>query len=342
MKPKERIISALERKEPDCVPVFEWDINRDVMKSVSGSDELFHFLETMDIDGVPIRPNYSKEFIDESVYVDEWGCKRKITSESIAVIIESPIKKISNHKSYIFPDPHADHRFETIEKAVQTIGDERAVILNVRDVFSDIRDLLGYEEALISLITEHDYYEELLDRVIEYNRALASIAQKRFDLNIIATTDDIADTRGLIFNPKLFFEFLGPKFREVMDGFHDLGYYCIKHTDGYIMDILDYLVDSGIDCLDPIDPTANMDIGLIKKKYGKRICIKGNVNCVTTLVTGSLEDVEDNVKYCIKNAGYGGGYILSSSNTIHSSVKPKNFTAMMRATREYGKYPLNL
>jgi uroporphyrinogen decarboxylase len=342
MKPKDRILAALERREPDLVPVFEWDINREVMKAISGSDDLFGFMKEWDIDGIPLRPTYTKEYLDDNLYIDEWGCRRRITSESIAVIVESPIKDIKDHKSYRFPDPHAGHRFESIERAVAAVGDERAVILNVRDVFSDIRDLLGYEEALISLITERENFESLLDRVIEYNRTLAKLASERFNLNIIATTDDIADTRGLIFNPRIFFDFLGPKFREVIRGFHDLGYYCIKHTDGYIMDILDYMVESGIDCIDPIDPTSRMDIGFIKKKYGERLCIKGNVNCVTTLVTGSTEDVEENVRTCIRSAGYGGGYILSSSNTIHASVKPENFTAMMRATRRYGRYPLDL
>jgi uroporphyrinogen decarboxylase len=342
MKPKDRIINALERREPDYVPVFEWDYNKDVMKAITGSDETLDFIVKMDIDGVVIRPNYHKEFIDKNVYIDEWGCRRKKASESIAVIIDSPIKKIKDQKNYTFPDPYAAHRFESLEKAVKKFGDERAVVLNVRDVFSDIRDLLGYEETLVSLITEQGHFEKLLDRVIEYNRAIAEIACERYNINILATTDDIADTRGLIFNPRIFFDFLGPRFRDVIKGFHDIGYYCVKHTDGNIMDILDYLIESGIDCIDPIDPTANMDIGFIKKKYGDKVCIKGNVNCVTTLVSGSTGDVEKNVKNCIKNAGYGGGYILSSSNTIHSGVKPDNFIAMMNATRRYGKYPINL
>ena len=55
---------------------------------------------------------------------------------------------------------------------------------------------------------------------------------------------------------------------------------------------------------DLIDPTANMDIRFIKRKYGKRLCIKGNINCTTTLVNGNLEDVSQEVKDCIKYAGY--------------------------------------
>ncbi len=86
--------------------------------------------------------------------------------------------------------------------------------------------------TLISLIIEREYFEKLLNLCIEYNRTLAGIAYKKFNINIIATTDDIADTKGLIFSPKIFFDFLGPKFREVIRGFREIGYYCIKHCDG--------------------------------------------------------------------------------------------------------------
>ena len=63
-----------------------------------------------------------------------------------------------------------------------------------------------------------------------------------------------------------------------MGGYKDRGLLIIKHTDGEIMPLIDMIVDSGIDCLDPIDPTAGMDLAEIKMKYGKRIAIKGNVD----------------------------------------------------------------
>jgi len=340
MKQKDRVIQALELKESDCVPSFEWDINEKVVKAITGSEDILEAVEKLDLDGVVIRPDYKREYVEEDVYIDEWGCKRKITTESIAVIIESPIKDLKDYKKYEFPDPYAHHRFEKLERAVQKFGPEKAIILNVRDIFSDIRDLLGYENALIALITEQEYFEKFLNRVIEYNRTLAEIAYKKFNLNILATTDDIASSSGLIFNPKIFFNFLGPKFREVIQGFKDIGYYCIKHCDGNIMPILEYWIDCGIDCIDPIDPLAGMDLALIKKEYGQRVCIKGNVDCTKALVYGTEKEVEEEVKNCLHEAAYGGGYILSSSNTIHSGVKPENYVAMIKALRKYGKYPI--
>jgi uroporphyrinogen decarboxylase len=102
------------------------------------------------------------------------------------------------------------------------------------------------------------------------------------------------------------------------------------------------IVDSGIDCLDPIDPVAGMDIAAVKAKYGDRIALKGNVDCAHTLTFGSVKEVIEETKDVIRKAGGGGGLILSSSNTVHSSAKPENYLAMLHALRMYGRYPLSL
>jgi len=323
------------------VPTFEWAIDRMVCREIAGSEDVLDLIDKMDIDGVVVRPNYTKDYVGEDVYVDEWGSRRQVTGEFIDVITQNPIGDIRDHSAYRFPDPYAAHRFESLERAVDRFGDKRAVVLNVRDVFSDIRDLVGYENALIALLSDQKSYSELVDRVIEYNRTLALIARDRYKIDILATTDDIADARGLICGPDLYFSFLGPKFREVIAGFKDLGYFCIKHCDGNVTEVIEYWIDCGVDCLDPIDPNGGMDIQSVKEAYGERICLKGNINCESTLVSGSGDDVRREVKECIDKAGPGGGLILSSSNTIHSGVPADNYRVMIDALRRFGKYPLN-
>jgi uroporphyrinogen decarboxylase len=101
---------------------------------------------------------------------------------------------------------------------------------------------------------------------------------------------------------------------------------------------MDYLVESGIDCIDPIDPTAGMKLDRIKKQFGGRVCIKGNVDCTGTLVNGSALEVENAVRDCLKKAGGGGGYVLSSSNSIHSGVDPENFRVMVESAHRIGRY----
>lgn len=105
---------------------------------------------------------------------------------------------------------------------------------------------------------------------------------------------------------------------------------------------MDLLLETEIDGLHPIDPMAGMDLGEVKKKYGDRLCLMGNINCGATLSWKSEEEVRKEVREAIKKAGYGGGYICLSSNSIHSGVKPQNYIAMVNAIREFGRYPLQL
>jgi uroporphyrinogen decarboxylase len=82
-----------------------------------------------------------------------------------------------------------------------------------------------------------------------------------------------------------------------------------------------------------------MDIKEIKKDYGKRTCLLGNIDCSFLLVFGSPDEVRQNVRDTIAMAAPGGGYIISSSNSIHPGCRPENYLAMVDAARKYGRYP---
>jgi len=336
MTGKERIEAALRMEQPDCIGTFEWFIDETVGEALTGSKDPIEIVESLDIDGINIRADYTKDFTSEEEYIDEWGARRQLTGDCIAATTENPIKDITRHKDYTFPDSQASHRFATLEKAIIRFGDRRAVILNLRDGFSDMRDLLGYEEALVQFMIEPDLFIELLNRSVDYNLELASIAKHRYGTNIVATTDDIANAAGLLFRPSQYLELIGPTFKRVIQGYKDMGYYVIKHCDGDISDVIDYWVEAGIDCLDPIDPGAAMRLDQTREKYGNKLCLKGNIDCKGALCTGTPEDVAAEVKDAIKQAGTSG-YILSSSNTIHRGVNPQNYKAMLDALRLYGK-----
>jgi uroporphyrinogen decarboxylase len=336
MTGKDRIECALRLEEPDCVGTFEWFIDETVGEALTGSTDPLDIIESLDIDGVNIRADYTKKFSSDDTYVDEWGSTRQLTGDCIAATIESPIKDIARHKDYAFPDPAASHRFASIEKAMERFGDRRAVIWNLRDGFSDMRDLLGYEEALVQFMIEPQLFIELLNRSVDYNLELARIAKERFGTNIVATTDDVANAAGLLFRPEQYIELIGPTFTRVIQGYKDMGYFVIKHCDGDISSVIDFWVEAGIDCLDPIDPDAGMRLDDMRSRYGNRICLKGNIDCKGALCSGTCEDVANEVRDAIQQAGKSG-YILSSSNTIHRGVKPENYKAMLDALRLYGK-----
>ncbi len=126
--------------------------------------------------------------------------------------------------------------------------------------------------------------------------------------------------------------------KRVMGGFKDLGLYIIKHSDGNLWPILDMIIDTGIDCLDPIDPLAGMDLAEVKAKYGDRVALKGNVDCAQLLTFGTRDEVIRATRTALNQGMPGGGFILSSSNSIHSAVPPDNYLALVETAREYGSY----
>jgi uroporphyrinogen decarboxylase len=211
--------------------------------------------------------------------------------------------------------------------------------VHLNDVFSIPRYLMGMENLLVAIIAAPELVHALVKLSVDINLEMAKEVVSR-GAKIVYTGDDYAGNRGPFMSPKHFREFFYPGLRRVMGGFKDLGLLVIKHTDGNLWPIMDMIVDSGIDCLDPIDPQGGMDLAEVKAKYGNRLALKGNVDCAHTMTFGTPEDVIAETRAALRNGAPGGGFILSSSNSIHSSVKPENYLAMLQTLEEYGRYPL--
>jgi uroporphyrinogen decarboxylase len=218
---------------------------------------------------------------------------------------------------------------------------ERAIIAHVTDVFDIAREsFLGDEAYYQAMIENPGLVDRVNDIALTYN--LRSIKnQLELGADVLAITGDFAMTKGPMVSPKHTARFLTPALEKQVELGHRLGVPVFKHTDGNLWKIIDLLVNTGIDGLHPIDPLAGMDLGEVRAKF-PNLCLMGNVNCGATLSWKSVEEVRQEVKECIKKAGYGGGYICMSSNTVHSGVKPENYLAMVKAIRDFGKYPLRL
>ncbi len=329
------LLAALDRRTPERVPTFEWFIDAAVTTALVGTADPVEAACRLDLDGINVRADYRREATGPDAFTDEWGIARRDTGDCIPCVTASPIADITRHEVYRFPDPAAPWRFATLERALARAAGHQAVILNLRDGFSDMRDLLGYEEAMMQMRLEPDHFMALLDRAVDYNLALARIAVERYGIRIIATTDDVANAQGLLISPKVYARCIAPSFRRVVQGYRALGCHVIKHCDGDVRPLLDTWMDAGISCLDPIDPGAGLDLPAIKRAQGHRICVKGNIDCVRLLQDGTPAEVDAAVTREIHEAGRDG-LILSSSNSIHRGVKPANYRAMLDALRREG------
>jgi len=339
----ERIITALERREPDRLPTFEWRISQSIIDAFCPGGTELDFAEKMNHDAVCCSPSFEKlEIIDEDTFIDEFKIKRHLTGlDRYPVAVGHPITDLESFKKYEPPPVDSPIRFKKVEEVLRRFNRKKAVVVNLHDIFSFPRDMIGFDRFLISFITQPELVRSVVGFSVDYNLELAKLLRKR-GVEIIGIGDDFADSRGPFVSPEMFSEFLYPEFKRVVQGYKKLGFYVIKHSDGNLNPILDMIVDSGIDCLDPIDPLGGMDIGYIREKYGHRIARKGNINCARTLVSGTPEQVREEVRECIKKGSPGGGHIISSSNSLHAGVNPELYRVMLETIEEYGKYPISV
>jgi uroporphyrinogen decarboxylase len=193
---------------------------------------------------------------------------------------------------------------------------------------------LGIERFSIALFENLPLVEAVLDRYCDWTAAMAEHACG-LGFDVFVSTDDMAFKSGPYFSPKVFRELVLPRFERVG---RSISLPWIVHSDGNLMPFIDDLVGLGIAGLHPLEKGA-MDIAGVKRAYGDRICVLGNVD-LNILGMGTPKDVDDEVRGLIRDVGPGGGYIVTSGNSLAGYLKPENVVALSRAVQAYGQYPL--
>lgn len=151
---------------------------------------------------------------------------------------------------------------------------------------------------------------------------------------LIFTASDIADNRGLFFNPTQMERFILPYLHDWTKEVRALGGLSVLHSDGNLDACLNALADSGLNGIQAIDPVAGMDIGAVKRKVAGRLCLCGNIDC-GLLITGRQDEVFSATQSMLLECAPGGGLVLGASNAIQNEVPLDNYRAMLKAGLRY-------
>ncbi len=347
MNSVERVMAAMRREEPDRVPIIELEIHEKVHSAILPGRSLYEFLEEMEIDGICLFTEAGWPFEDVSPGVkrDPFGILRDfshISGMHFPTAVKGPFDGddvLEALERYVPPDPHDPRLLAPFRDMVAHLKGKVALIYGVTSSFGYPSFLRGFANLLT------DYYEnpELARRIAQISTDFfVELARDAIDAgaDILFDGDDYCGKTGPFMSPQHFREFVLPGLQRVVDVGRERNVPVIKHADGYVWPLLPMMVDTGIDAFNPIEPAAGMDIGEVKRAFGDRIAVIGNIDCANLLQFGEPDEVREAVRECIRAASPGGGHLISSSNTIHEGVKPENYLAMIRATKEFGTYPI--
>lgn len=326
MKSRERVMCALAGEQPDRVPFCEGSVAANVARALAGSDHDLSEREISDLLGrdVVVAILFPPYFADQTV-----------GSDGQSYVTTGWIKSRADLDRMVFPDPHSPALYEDAQRVLDERGDHAAAAAIKLGVAPALLSM-GLDGFAYALKDDPGLVRQVLRRYVDWQVVVTEyLVDMGFDF--LWSFDDVAYKSGPFCSPETFRSFFMPAFRRSAEA---ITLPWIFHSDGNLMPVLDDLVTLGMDGLHPIEPGA-MDLSTVKARYGERLSIVGNVS-VDTLSAATPAAVRAEVQDCIATAGPGGGYMISSSNSIPSYARPENVRAMADAIADYGAYPLDL
>lgn len=332
----QRVRAALTGQPVDRVPIVEFVVDPGVARAlVPEATDVAEACDRLGLDSIGCGATFRRVVESGEQFVDEWGVSYIAGPQVVAHPVRGPISTKDDLRCWTPPDPDAPFRLETLRANVARYRGKRAIFFHHRAAFMWSAYLVGLDRVLELFYDDPDFVHDLFTRVVTVNERIIRLAI-RAGAEVVCLGDDYASNQGPLFSPAMFREFVLPYLQRVIDAIHEEGGLAVKHSDGNIWPILEDIVQTGADGLNPLEPVAGMDIGEVKAAYGDRICLIGNIDCGDLLSNGTIEEVEAAVAEAIRAGAPGGRFMLSSSNSIHASVNPANFKAMIDTGHRYG------
>jgi uroporphyrinogen decarboxylase len=234
----------------------------------------------------------------------------------------------------------ADFDFSVLTEAKKYMPAGMKTLVTVDGIFTPVWLLAGGEFFYRALIQNPVFIKKMFDRVGDMQYKLIEKILSYDSVGALRSNDDIAYNSGTLVSPKHLRQYAFPWLKRVGDLCKQKDIPLVFHSDGNLMAVLDDLVAAGVKGVHPIQPNA-MDIIEVKKKYGDKLCLLGNID-MDVMTRGTEKDVEALVIKNLHNIAPGGGYLVGASNSVPEFIPLKNYNAMRETALKFGKYPISV
>ncbi len=354
MQPYERVISSINHKIPDRLPV-------DYMATPEAHGRMKKFLAVEDDEkllerlGVDIRRVAGKyagpkglipgAAINSAPGRDIFGVvwepqeNRSGVYNEIAFHPLAEAKTVKEIEEYDWPSPDW-FDFSHLKDEIKKINaDERyAVMFFAGGAFESPWYMRGLERFLMDLVEYPDIAEAIISRVTDFylERALRAIEASDGQINIIGSGGDIGTQRGMMLSPDLWRKHVKPFSTRLIKTFKDMGLITFYHSCGSITPVIKDLIEMGLDILDPVQPKAvGMEPEFLKNNFGGELVFHGGVDVQELLPFGSPAEIEKAVVDLIQTLGFDGGYIVAPAHALQADTPPENIWALYETAGNY-------
>ncbi len=337
MNSVERVLTALNHGKPDKVPFAYGYIHPSVREAILGEkiEDRNHY-----------RVNWSPTFLpgekltdlnpDESTDV---RVARKLGLDALGFQLLTPMMPLLErneagvntikggllrHETLKdfkagFPETDDESLYKEAEEFVKRYKGEFALFCRIRLGFSPTLTSIGTKACIDMVHNDPDFVKEVVDFYAEWMRGhIKNLQEIGFDF--FWSFDDIADKNGPFFTSEELREVFLPY---LMKPAKKIKIPWIFHSDGELFSVIDDLMTLGMNGLHPLEP-GSMDLRKLKREYGKKLCLVGNIEMKHIMKDASKEEVDEYIRGCMEVLGPEGGYMIADSNQVPAGSTAEN------------------
>ncbi len=378
MDSRERILTTMNHEEPDRVPIFCYSIDSlDVVQGYGfpkpvgvydleprktvgifkkiGTDLVimptaslpvsFETVTGKSVCGIPIPEHITMvdEFGRTFVYYNQGGIH---LTNYVGGVFSSDTgdvdEIIAKYEKWKQPVPNEKGRYQHYRTALRKAKEDGPYVIPMAQSFLETAwQPFGFQNFTKLLFKRPYFIREMLKTIEEFLRGIIDYLVTNFSIELFLFTDDLGYKTGPLISPRHFTQFIFPKMKDFVSYLHKNGVKAMFHSCGNINKLLEKVIETKIDGLNPLEPSASMDIFEIRRKYGKEITLMGNVDTIDLLTRGIPEDIELSVRKLIQHCAPGGGFILADSHSINPQITYRNYNTLITSTKKYGNYPIS-
>jgi uroporphyrinogen decarboxylase len=241
--------------------------------------------------------------------VDEWGAVWHSSGSAVTLgeVKEFPLADWSQWANLRVPNVRDPVRWQGVHGVRGRVG-EKFIIGYGISMYDRVHFLRGLENTWADIHENPDKLGRLLDVIAELNiQSMEMYAAAGADA--IMWFDDWGLQDRLMISPAAFRELWKPRYTRLYGRAHELGLLTFLHSCGYIVEILDDLIETGLDVIQ-MDQQENMGLELLGERFAGRITFYCPVDIQKTMIAGSLDDIRAYARRLVRTFGrYNGGFI---------------------------------
>ena len=349
---RERVRLAINHQEPDRVPVHDspWGATvtrwrREGLPEDKGPEEFFGFdLRSF---GADLSPRLPVRIIEEDeeyvITTTPMGGKRRNHRDHSTTpeVIECPIKTKDDWppiKARMQPDFKRLNWASVYSGTTRWRGENLYIIFGAASGYDALQSYVRSEDLLAFMATDPEFVKDMVDTLADLILAsMNMVAEEGIEFDALWLYNDMGYRNASLFSPRMYREIIQPSDARLWTRAHELGKQTILHSCGCVKELIPDLIDAGLDCLQPLEVKAGMDLKELKPAFGDDLAFFGGID-VRLMEDPDPAGIEAEIREKFAAAKPGGGYLYHSDHSIPKDVSFERFQHVMRLVRDHGRY----